>query len=113
MDPESPILPANFPALQPPKERIEITLEPKILDGYVGIYQFTPTISMTITRKDNRLYIQLTGQQPIEVFPESERAFFLKVVNAQLVFESDGKSPATAVTLRQNGRVTPALRIAD
>jgi hypothetical protein len=63
--------------------------------------------------KDNHLYIQLTGQQPIEVFPESEREFFLKVVDAQLVFESDGKSPATAVTLRQNGRVTRALRIAD
>jgi hypothetical protein len=91
----------------------EKAIDSEINKNYVGQYQLAPGVIITMSLKDNHLYTQLTGQQPIEVFPESEREFFLKVVDAQLVFESDGRGLATAVTLRQNGRVTRAPRIAD
>jgi CubicO group peptidase (beta-lactamase class C family) len=103
LDPESQILPADSPALQPPKERKEITLDPKILDIYVGIYQFAPNISMTITRKDNQLFAQLTGQKPIEIFPETQTDFFSRVVDAQMVFKTDSQGKANALVLQQMG----------
>jgi serine-type D-Ala-D-Ala carboxypeptidase/endopeptidase len=111
LDPESPILPAGSPALQPPKERKEITLEPNILDVYVGKYQFAPTISMTITRKDNQLFAQLAGQQPIEIFPETQTDFFSRVVDAQIVFKTDGQGKAIALVLLQAGSRQLAKRI--
>ena len=76
----------------------EITVDPKVTEPYLGVYQFAPGITLTITRDGAQMYAQLTGQPKFEIFAESEHDFFLKVVDAQLTFE------AGAVTLHQNGR---------
>jgi hypothetical protein len=49
------------------------------------------------------LFTQATGQGKIEVFPESDRDFFLKVVDAQLTFETDSQGRATGIVLHQGG----------
>ena len=89
----------------------EIALDPSVLDGYVGRYQLTPDIVITVTRQQTRLFAQLTGQPAFEVFASAEREFFYKVVNAQLTFEVDGQARATGVVLHQNGRSPRAPRI--
>jgi hypothetical protein len=66
---------------------------------------------MTITREGDQLFGQLTGQGKLQIFPEAERKFFLKVVDAQLTFDTNAQGMATQVTLHQNGRDTPAKRI--
>ena len=48
---------------------------------------------------------QLTGQPAFEIFPESASRFFLKVVDAVLVFAPEDGRPAS-VTLHQGGRET-------
>ena len=55
--------------------------------------------------------MQLTGQPRFEVFAESEKKFFLKVVDAQLTFETDAQNKAVAVVLHQNGMDQRAPRI--
>jgi CubicO group peptidase (beta-lactamase class C family) len=95
----------------PPKVRTEIAIDPKLLDGYVGRYQLTPAATLTITRDGNRLFVQLTGQPAFEVFAETSKDFFLKVVDAQLTFETDEQGKATAVVLHQMGRDQRAPRI--
>lgn len=62
-------------------------------------------------RQRDRLIVQLTGQPFFEVFPESEREFFYEVVDAQITFVADGRDPATALVLHQNGRNLQARRI--
>jgi hypothetical protein len=62
----------------PPKEHKEITIDPKLLDGYVGKYELGPGLIMTITREGTHLITQATGQGIVPIFPESERAFFVK-----------------------------------
>jgi hypothetical protein len=47
----------------------------------------------------------------VEAFPESDRDFFLKVVNAQITFETDSQGRATGLILRQNGMDHKARRI--
>ncbi len=111
LDPDSQLLPPDSPMLQPPKKRTEITLAPESLEKYVGKYELAPNVQITITRKKNQLYGQLTGQQALEIFPESERNFFLKVVDAQLIFRTDAKGRVNAVVLRQMGRDQIAARI--
>ena len=105
------LLDSHAPLLPPPKEHKEITVDPKIFDGYVGQYQLAPNFILTVTREGDQLFTQATGQSKVQVFPESERDFFLKVVDAQIAFETDANGRATSLTLHQNGANMPAKRI--
>ena len=105
------LLDAQSALLPPPREHKEITVDPKIFDGYVGQYQLAPNFILTITREGDQLFAQATGQPKFQIFPESQRDFFLKVVDAQITFETDASGRATSLTLHQNGRDQPAKRI--
>jgi hypothetical protein len=104
---------AASPLLQPPAERKIVAVDPKLYDRYVGRYELTPHFILTVTRDEAHLYTQATGQPKFEIFPSSDRDFFLKVVDAQLTFETGAEGPATRVILHQNGANTPARRIGD
>ena len=99
MDPSSPL--AKLTEL---KMRKEVTLDEKLLDTYIGVYQLAPSVSFTVTREGSRMYVQLTGQPRFEMFAEKEREFFLKSVDAQITFD-DG-----TLVLHQNGRDQRARR---
>ena len=43
-----------------------------------------------------------------EIFPEGQREYFLKVVDAQITFDPDAEGKATGLVLHQNGRNMPA-----
>lgn len=90
-------------AAMAPREHKEVHVDPKILDGYVGSFQLSPGFSIAITREGDRLYEQATGQQKVEIFPESEKEFFLKVVDAQITFVTDSQGRATEMILHQGG----------
>jgi D-alanyl-D-alanine-carboxypeptidase/D-alanyl-D-alanine-endopeptidase len=97
--------------VEPLKEHTEVTVNTKIYDNYVGSYQLAPNMIMTMTREGDQLFTQLTGQPKFQLFPESERKFFLKVVDAQVTFDTDAQGRATQATLHQNGRDQVAKRI--
>lgn len=82
----------------------------QLLEKYVGRYQLVPAVSLTVTRDGSHLFVQLTGQPKFEVFGETDKAFFLKVVDAQITFEVDAAGKAVAVVLHQNGRDQRAPR---
>jgi serine-type D-Ala-D-Ala carboxypeptidase/endopeptidase len=111
LDPASRLLPHNSPLILPPASHTAITLNPDVLDVYVGKYQFAPNVIMTITRKDNQLFAQLTGQGPLEIYAESKADFFARVVDAQILFKTDSQGRANALVLRQLGRDQLAQRI--
>uniref|UniRef100_Q01QS0 Beta-lactamase n=1 Tax=Solibacter usitatus (strain Ellin6076) TaxID=234267 RepID=Q01QS0_SOLUE len=105
------LLNASYPLtkVDAPVEHKEITLDAKALDRYVGTYQMDRYVLMSMSRDGQRMYTELTGQPKFEVFPESERKFFLKVVDAQLIFDED----AQRVTLHQNGNDIAARRLTE
>jgi len=111
LDPASQLLPHDSPLILPPASHTAITLSPDVLDIYVGKYQFAPNVILAITRKDNQLFAQLTGQGPLEIFPENKTDFFSTVVDAQILFKTDSKGRANALVLRQSGRDQLAQRI--
>ena len=67
----------------------------RCFDRYVGRYQLAPAAIITVTRDGGRFLAQLTGQPAFEIFAESEKKFFLKVVDAQLTFEIDAQNKAS------------------
>jgi CubicO group peptidase (beta-lactamase class C family) len=87
----------------PSKEHKEVAIDPKILDNYVGSYELAPNFILTVTREGDRLFTQATGQGKVEVFAESDHDFFLKVVDAQITFETDSQGKATGLVLHQGG----------
>jgi hypothetical protein len=109
------LLNASYPLLKtsPPIEHQEITSETKIFDRYVGTYRLNPSTLLKMSVDGNRFYTQLTGQPKFEVFPESDRKFFLKVVDAQFIFDIDQQGRVSQVTLHQNGRDSVAKRLTD
>jgi len=111
LDPESPLLPAGSAGAAPPRARVEVPVDPKLFDGYVGRYQLAPAAVFTVTRDGDRLYAQLTGQPTFQIFPESAKEYFYKVVDAQLSFETDAQNRASALVLHQGGRDLRAPRI--
>lgn len=105
------LLDADAPLMQPPKQHKEVHVDPKIYDGYAGVYQLAAKFFITVTRDGDRLYTQASGQSKIEIFPESEKEYFLKVVDAQITFVTDDKGHATALILHQNGQNVRGERV--
>lgn len=105
------LLDASLPLMPPPKSHKEIALDPKRMDGFAGKYELAPNFVLTITLEGDGLYAQATGQPRFQIFPEAEKKFFFKVVDAQLTFTTDDKGKATGLTLHQNGANIPGKRL--
>ena len=93
-------------------ERLEIALPAEALDRFLGTYPLAPTFVITITRRADQLLAQATGQPQFPLFAEADTKFFLKVVDAQVEFETDGAGNVTGLVLVQNGARQRAPRIA-
>jgi len=89
--------------LQVTKEHKQIQVDPKIYDAFVGYYQLAPNFIIAISKESDHIYLQATGQPRVEIFPEAENEYFLKVVDAQITFQRDDKGEVTALILHQNG----------
>ena len=94
-----------------PAARTEIKVSEKTLNQYVGEYELQPGFTLTVTQEGARLFAQGTGQQKVEVYPESETKFFLKVVEAQIEFAKDASGKVSKLTLYQGGQVLDAKKI--
>jgi serine-type D-Ala-D-Ala carboxypeptidase/endopeptidase len=104
------LLDANVPLAAPVKPHAQAAVDPKLFDGYVGTYQVAGNVIFTITRDGDHLFAQLTGQPKAEIFPEGDRDYFYKVVDAQITFITDRAGPASELILHQNGRDVHAKR---
>ncbi len=94
-----------------PKEHKQVTVDPKLFDGYVGRYQMAPDFILTITSSNGRLFAQATGQGRFEIFPEGPKDYFAKIGDIQVTFEVDAQGHATSIVVHQQGIDTPAKRI--
>ena len=98
-------------ARRPSPDRVAITLPETVLEGLVGEYEITPAFRIAVTREGAQLFVQATSQPRFPVFAESENAFFLRVVDAQVTFERGADGRATTLTLHQGGVSQPGRRV--
>lgn len=89
-----------------------VSLSTDQLKKYVGEYQVgNGGASFFVTQNNNQLYIRLTGQNKLPVYPKSKDIFIYKAVNAKVqFFMNDGKHP-NRLTLFQNGREITAEKV--
>jgi hypothetical protein len=91
--------------------RTVVPLDPKAFDQFVGYYQLDSSLVFTITRDGNHFFSRLSGQENVEIYPESGNKFFATVVAAQLSFVTDAQGWATELVLHQGGLERHARRI--
>ena len=77
----------------------------------MGEYQLAPTFSIVITREDDRLFGQATGQDRFRMFARDSSEFYLKIVEARVAFRRDGDGKVTGLVLYQNGREMPGPKV--
>jgi uncharacterized protein DUF3471/uncharacterized protein DUF4440 len=82
--------------VDPPVARID----PKVYDSYAGQYEYAPGVVDTVTREDDRLMVQPTGQAKEELFAQDERTFFAKGQAWRMIFVRDETGRVTAVQFR-------------
>jgi D-alanyl-D-alanine carboxypeptidase len=96
-------------------EPATITLDPKILERYAGVYQIDGTSTRTVTVEKGRLYTQRSGGERLEARPGSETDFFYDKSLTRLRFVPDASGRATDMLFFPEGADEPerAPRVAD
>jgi hypothetical protein len=82
-----------------------VKIDSRVFDRYVGAYVLGRQY-MTVSRKDDHFYVQITGQKPYETFPQSDHEFLVKVddaLDAHLTFIADANGKTYKLSLRQGG----------
>lgn len=85
----------------PPKsEPTQITIDPALLDAYIGDYQL-PRLVLRITREGDQLMVEALGSpDKAPIFPSSETNFFAKAFRAEVTFDRPaGSDKARGLTL--------------
>lgn len=80
-------------------------------DSYLGDYQLTPELVLTITREGDRLFGQATGQPKVDLEAVTETNFLVPAVNGTIGFERDASGKVTGLVLSQGGRTIKAPKI--
>lgn len=89
----------------------EVAIDPKLLDGYVGRYVFTPDVVLTVTRAGRtHLFVQENQEPRQELAPEAERKFFSTSADDEYTFELDNTGRVTEMILHTDGRDIPIKR---
>ena len=81
------------------------------LDNYLGVYELAPQFKITITREKSKLFLQATNQPRFRIYPSSNNTFFLKVVEANVEFNSNEQGEIVELILNQNGQAIPGKKI--
>ena len=98
------------PSAVPSAKHTPIALSPSALSAYLGVYEITPDITLTVTTRDGTLIGQTTLGGPRRLLPESPTEFFVEGVDAGMTFVRDPSGAVTALVLHQYGRDRVAKR---
>jgi CubicO group peptidase (beta-lactamase class C family) len=88
-----------------------IKVDGKILETYVGEYEIPSMMTFSVTRVQDKIFIQGEGQEQFEIFADTENKFFAKVDDAQFEFVKDDSGKVTKAILKQRGRQAEANKI--
>src|SRR5438094_2366134 len=112
------LLRPDFPLAKPANTKhIEITLDPKFLDSYVGRYEAKGEGSFTLARENDFLTIESPadwGLPKLRIRPASHREFFATQLPLRVTFQtgSDGKVRSLTIYPPRGQKGVPANKLA-
>jgi hypothetical protein len=91
--------------------RKSITVNPAILDRYVGEYEINPQVHVKVDHENGSLVARIPGSPAITVFAESENDFYIKGTYLVVHFQKDSDGKTTGFQLEQYSGVSFAKKI--
>ena len=82
---------------------VEVAIDAAKLQDYAGTYTLPKGQVFTVKVENDRLRVELSGQEFHPVFPEANDKFFYRVVEAKLSFMRDDQGKVDRLTLHQGG----------
>ncbi len=87
-----------------PKETVTIIVPEEVLKQYVGVYELSPELIITVQVADGKLMGKPEGQEELQLRPTNEDRFFVQEVEADVKFNRNDKKEVVSMTLLQRGR---------
>ncbi len=87
-----------------PEEKVLAEVDPSIYDLYTGKYMLNPGVVVTVTKDNNRLYIQVPGEGSAEFLPESETDFFSLEWDVKITFVKNEDGVIEKVKVNNQGQ---------
>lgn len=81
-------------------ERNPVNLDPKLLDSFVGKYEFGPNAVAIVTREGDAIRWRGGNRMPVMLVPLSETRFFAKETETEMTFVKNENGQVTGVVLR-------------
>lgn len=99
----------GYPQSRPQKE---VPFNPADFDKYAGYYRFGDVGNVARAyRTGSHYYVQLEGQPPVEIFPESPTEFSASAVAARFSFVTAPDGGVTGMVIHQSGMLLPLRRV--
>ncbi len=93
-----------------PKTISILDMSEKDLQQFVGTYNLAPNFDIIFSISGGKFKAQATGQQEVELFPETQTKFFLKDIEAKIEFFPNQKGEFDSCVLYQGGRETKGMK---
>jgi hypothetical protein len=87
-----------------PKETATIAVPEEVLKQYVGVYELSPELIITVQFAEGKLMGKPQGQEELQLRPTNEDRFFVQEVEADVKFNRNDKKEVVSMTLLQRGR---------
>lgn len=88
---------------KPAKEREFMIIKDDILNKYVGLYSLPQSFEIEIIKRNSQLFAIAMGQEPIGLNAENEQKFFIKEIEAEIIFNINKDGEVESLTFSQGG----------
>ena len=95
-----------------PIVRTSVNVDPTILSTYAGVYEINgdPKFSLDIQLENGQLVVHSPFRPNYQLFPESQKEFFAKVISTEFEFLRDDSGEVAHLVLRSGGGETRGER---
>jgi hypothetical protein len=94
----------SWPDFQPVEHEVA-RIDLSVLRAYVGTYEDPDAGKITVSMKDNTLYVQVSqlGPEPQQLYPESSTDFFILSNDVTFTFQKDEKGNVSTIVVHAFG----------
>ena len=94
-----------------PNERKMIPVEAQTLQKYVGQYQISSSLTISIDAVNKRMIGRFSGLGNFELYPKSEIDFFFKHIDGEITFIKDAEGKVTGLKMHSGNMDISAPKI--
>lgn len=95
----------------PSRPQADPTVPLEALELAVGRYDLGGGATLSVTREERQLYAEISGRPKMEIFPRTDRIFFVNAGEAEATFVRDAAGKVVKAILKQGGDRIDAPRM--